>query len=288
LCYTPWFIALGTTVNDFKNPNLITIGSNKKEDGDLLESMYKKMIKNHPEIYRLSIVEAEIAKLGANTFSAVKLSLANLLSNICEEFDGANVDRVNAAITGDKRFSPLFFKGGMSFGGPCLPRDLKAFSRLCKSVGLESSLSEAAEDINQDQIFRLFESIKSFSDFERKKIVIMGLSYKPGASYVFESPSMWLIDLLLEEDYEVIVYDPPTYEFAREILKNKVQYAENISECFKDDCYCVIAVKDNKFTHLQGIKPGSAIFDCWRIIDQKDVPNNVDVISIGQGHYTYT
>ncbi|HLC34099.1 MAG TPA: nucleotide sugar dehydrogenase, partial [Anaerolineales bacterium] len=98
LCYSPEFIALGSVIHDFLNPDLILVGESDAHTGELLEAFYKKVCQNEPVIARMNFVNAELSKLSVNTFVTTKITFANMLAHLCEQIPGAEVDVVTRAI----------------------------------------------------------------------------------------------------------------------------------------------------------------------------------------------
>src|SRR5262249_37283764 len=85
LCYGPEFIALGSVIHDFMNPDFVLIGESDPRSGAILESLYKEVCENTPSVARMSFVNAEVTKLAVNTYVTAKISYANMLARICEQ-----------------------------------------------------------------------------------------------------------------------------------------------------------------------------------------------------------
>ena len=118
LCYSPEFIALGSVIRDFLNPDMLLIGESDARAGDFLKSLYADVCENKPAVARMSFVNAEITKLAVNTYVTTKISYANMLARICERLPGANVDVVTTALGNDTRIGAKYLKGALSYGGP--------------------------------------------------------------------------------------------------------------------------------------------------------------------------
>jgi len=109
VCYNPEFIALGSVITDFLNPDIVLIGESDKSAGDKLEDVYSIVCENKPYVARMSIISSEIAKISLNSYITMKISFANTLANICEALPGANIDDITRALGADKRVSPYYF-----------------------------------------------------------------------------------------------------------------------------------------------------------------------------------
>ena len=103
MCYNPEFIALGSVIRDFFNPDMVLIGEGNKTDGELLEEIYRFTCKNQPHIARMSIPSAEITKISLNAFVTMKISFVNTLTELCDGIPGADIDHITDALGADKR-----------------------------------------------------------------------------------------------------------------------------------------------------------------------------------------
>ncbi len=152
LCYSPEFIALGSVIRDFLNPDFLLIGESDSRSGDLLESLYQQVCQNSPAVARMNFVNAEMAKLAVNTYITTKISFANMLARICEQIPEANVDVVTKAIGLDSRIGGKYLKGAISYGGPCFPRDNLALTHLAHEIGAPADIAEATHRFNLSQV----------------------------------------------------------------------------------------------------------------------------------------
>jgi len=103
LCYNPDFIALGSVVRDFLNPDMILIGESDKNAGNILENVHKSLINSTPKIHRMNFYNAELTKIALNSYCTLKITFANTLAEICENMPGGNVDQVTDALGDDSR-----------------------------------------------------------------------------------------------------------------------------------------------------------------------------------------
>jgi UDPglucose 6-dehydrogenase len=219
----------------------------------------------------------------------MKISFANTLANICEAIPGADVDAIMKALGSDKRISPYFLKGGLSYGGPCFPRDNKAFVAFAQKYGVSTPLAVATDEVNQFQIHHLVgRALALMPPHEvQKKIAILGLSYKPKTPVIEESPGIKIAEELLarEKGIEVIVYDPLAMDNARVYLKEKVSYAASVKECFSRASACIIATQDEEFKSIDEgyiAHNPTTIIDCWRLLDPSSFSRKVTYIALGR------
>lgn len=206
LCYNPEFIALGSVVRDMQYPDFILIGESSSKWGNWLEAIYKKSCKNTPEFRRMNFVNAEITKISVNTFTTTKISYANMLSELCDNLDGADADVVAHAVGADSRVGIKYLKAGVGYGGPCFPRDNKAFIALADSLGTNAAIARATDVINDHQLKRyeraVIENVESGSS-----VGVVGLAYKNNTQVTEASQGWLLAERLSGLGYQTVVYD---------------------------------------------------------------------------------
>src|ERR1043166_2549774 len=131
-CYSPEFIALGTVIRDFLNPDFLLIGESDERAGAHLEECYRDIIPNGAPAARMSLENAELAKISVNAFVTIKITFANMLADICSRVPGGNVDVVSNAIGLDSRIGRKYLTGALGCGGPGFPRDNVALAFLAR------------------------------------------------------------------------------------------------------------------------------------------------------------
>ncbi len=284
VCYVPDFVALGSVIRNFLNPDIVIIGQSDKFAGDQTASIHEKFCENNPVITKMSLVSAEIAKVTLNAYITTKISFVNVLANICEKIPEADVDLITKAIGADKRISPYYFKGGLSFGGTCFPRDTKSFIRFSEESGVSAGLIKEVEKINKFQDEHLVRLVMKNLPPKSNTVSILGLSFKPETPIIVESPAIKLVRTLLRRGIKVVVYDPLAMDDTRNIFGDKIQYTKSIKDClFKSSCW-VIATPDKKFKKIDKsfvIKNPTVIIDCWRILNSQNFSKKVKYIKWG-------
>ena len=284
--YNPEFIALGTVIRDFLSPDFLLIGESDKFVGNKLEKIYSRVCKNRPYIARMSIIGAEITKISLNSYITMKISFANTLANLCEKIPEADVDAITKALGMDKRISPYYIRGGPSYGGPCFPRDNRAFINFAKKCGLRAKLAKATDEVNKLQTKRLANLVlKNLSEMNKKNVSILGLAYKPATPVLEESVAVKLINQLLKRDIKVNVYDPLAMDNARLFFKKRVSYASSVKDCISRTSLCVITSPLDEFRNIDGsfiAHNPAVIIDCWRILDRVRFRKGIKYISLGK------
>jgi UDPglucose 6-dehydrogenase len=219
----------------------------------------------------------------------MKISFANTLANLCEAIPGSNVDDITKALGADRRISPYYLKGGLSFGGPCFPRDNRAFSAFARKYGMEAELAKATDDVNRFQIDHLVKKLMVYmAEGPNHVVAVLGLSYKPNTPVIEESPGVKIIEELLKrKDVEIIVYDPLAMENARAHFGDNVLYASSVKDCLSKSSLCLITTQAAEFKeiHERDIRHHpTTIIDCWRSLDPSRLGKHVRVVSIGTAH----
>jgi UDPglucose 6-dehydrogenase len=287
LCYNPEFIALGTVIRDFYNPDFLLIGESDARSGEMLAGIYKTVCKNSPAIARMNLMNAEITKLAVNTYITTKISYANMLARLCEKLPDADVNVVTDALGLDSRIGAKYLKGAVSYGGPCFPRDNRALAALASRVGASSGLAEATDIFNRAQIKLLAETVKSHHS-TGDAIGILGLTYKPNTDVVEESFGLLLAQELSSAKLDVIVFDPST-DAARALSNfENVRVAASARVCIAASGVVVLATPWQEFREIpanQWARDDSprAIIDCWRALSHLDGAEGVRYFKLGFG-----
>jgi UDPglucose 6-dehydrogenase len=271
LVYNPEFIAIGSVIRDFLNPDMVLIGASDDRSAGIVRGLYESTCLSEPHIACMSLVNAEIAKLSLNCYVTMKISFANELAAICEQVTGADVDVITGAIGSDSRVGRKYLTGGIGFGGPCFPRDNIAFQAFARDAGVETRLSPGVVAVNHAVVDRLYSAITD-RVVAGGRVAILGLSYKAGTHIVEESQSILLARRLSAAGYRVVVGDPKALDAAREVLGGQVTYA--------DDAYTAAAGADAvalmtdwpEYRRLDWARvessahDGAVVLDSWRIL----------------------
>ena len=278
VAYNPEFIALGSVIHDFLNPDFILIGEMSKRDGDILEQVYLEVCDNRPRFARMSPLNAEIAKISLNCYVTTKITFANSVAAICEKIEGADAHVVMSALGLDSRIGSKYIRPGLGYGGPCFPRDNVAFASLARILETRAKLAEMVDEVNRDQVTRVISNIHSIiararKDKTKARIALLGLSYKPHTAVIEDSQALEIAQVLVSEGYRVAVYDPQAQENAKGVLGERVSYAGGTNECASGADVVVIAVPWPEFARLnmKKLKKEAVVLDCWRMVNGKQV-----------------
>lgn len=275
MVYNPEFVAIGSVIKDFKNPDMLLFGGNYYDIGEVA-NIYLKAVENEPKIAAMSFEEAEITKLSLNTFLTMKISYANMLGDVCDSFN-ADVDMVSSALGMDSRISPKLLKAGMSFGGTCFPRDVRALQSLVESVGYDYNLSEMIGECNSlKEKYIAMEAIKGYP----KAVNIIGAAYKDTTSVVEESPSIKIADYIENAGISVKLFDKRVKSFLRyEISDNFEEAIENGVTIILAYPNISIATEIYNMTLLADYN--IKIIDPWRLLVGDYNTDKIKVVSLG-------
>jgi UDPglucose 6-dehydrogenase len=288
LCYNPEFIALGSVIRDFLNPDFILIGESDTNSGTLLENIYKKVCDNSPEVARMSPINAEITKLSVNTYVTTKISFANMLARVCERLGGANVDIVTQALGFDSRIGRKYLKGAVSYGGPCFPRDNLAFAALARRVGAPADIARVTDRFNRGQIKWLADLVQASFSEEQSATGILGLTYKPNTDVVEESVGILLARELAVRGIGVMAYDPAGQRNSARTLDHQVHFANTALECIEQADVVVLATPWPEFCSIpreQWVRhsPPRTVIDCWRALQHLNNCEGIRYVCLGMG-----
>jgi UDPglucose 6-dehydrogenase len=157
-----------------------------------------------------------------------------------------------------------------------------AFTRL---YGYEAKLAKVTDEVNQLQIKNLVDIVSTCTKGNRQTISILGLAYKPNTPVIEESPSIRLIEELIDRELEVIVYDPLSMANTRAHFGDNIFYASSVEDCFKNSSMCIIAIQAEEFKKIDEsyiVNEPTIIIDCWRMLDPSRLGSKVRYIGLGR------
>jgi len=201
----PEFLREGSAVRDFLEPDRIVIGVESERARRIMEELYKDF--KCPIIFT-DPTTSELIKHASNSFLAMKISYINMVADLCEKV-GADVRLVAEGMGYDKRIGREFLRAGIGWGGSCFPKDIKAFIKMAKDHGVDFSLLEEVDKINQRRAVQFVEKVRSVLwSLKDKTLAVWGLSFKPNTDDIREAPSLRLVPMLLKEGARLKLYDP--------------------------------------------------------------------------------
>ena len=270
LCYSPEFIALGTVIRDYLNPDFYLVGEFDERSGAALESVNARVALNNAPSKRMSIENAELAKISVNSYVTLKISYANMLADLCERIPGGDVDVVSDAIGMDKRIGRRYLTGGFGYGGPCFPRDNVALNFIGKFLGASTQLLEVNDDFNRTISPRFVDKLKPYLR-DGATVAVLGLAYKPLSHVIEESSGIALCRALADSGMRVVGYDPLAVEEAHVALRDHALVTDSIAACLQDAECVLVTTPDDVYKALKpadflGAKKSVTVVDFWRCL----------------------
>ncbi len=219
LCFNPEFLREGSSVKDFYAPPFTVIGARDRATAARAQELYKDL--NAP-VYLTSIETAEIVKYASNAYHALKIAFANEIGAYCKTL-GIDSHEVMDIFSTDTKLniSTAYLKPGFAFGGSCLPKDLRAILYEAKIHDMQLPVLQAILPSNELHLQRAVDLITSQ---RKKRVGLLGLSFKAGTDDLRESPLVKLTEILLGKGFELKIYDRDV-SLARLIGANK-EYIE--------------------------------------------------------------
>jgi UDPglucose 6-dehydrogenase len=287
VCYSPEFIALGSVIRDFLNPEFILIGEYDEQSGERLAAVYRAVVNNDPPVARMNLVNSELTKISVNAYVTMRISFANMVAALSEKLPGGDVDTVTAALALDTRIGSRYLKGAVAYGGPCFPRDNQALAYLARQLGHSGLLAEAVDDYNASTNRRLAERVLEILP-EGSTVAVLGLSYKANSSVIEEAPGFLLARSLANSGVKVTVHDPMAIEAVRGILGDSVTYAAAVDDAIAGSAVVVIANPDRAYEQLDlaAIPSSTVVIDAWRLLRKQPAASRANYVGLGLGDDT--
>ena len=250
-CYSPEFIALGSVLNDLKNPDFLLVGEESSNSSDKHVEAMMTIIKNkNIPVKRMSLESAEMAKIAINSYITSKISFANAIGIASDNITNCSSKDVLSAIGSDSRIGNKYLSKGLGFGGPCFPRDNRAIQQVInRNEGLDYHLPISNEKFNKklpDYYARKVSQYCLSKDIDN--VLVVGLTYKDG-SYLLEESQSYLISLKLSKLYKVFYIDPDVLTDQKDIkieqftLGSKVIGSILLLNCSRDEYKIKMAKK---------------------------------------------
>lgn len=271
VCNNPEFLREGTAVYDFYNPPKTVIGETDPTSGSRVASLYAML---DVPLFRTQIEVGEMVKYVDNIWHALKVSFANEIGGVCRalKIDSHAVMDIFCRDT-KLNLSPYYMKPGFAFGGSCLPKDVRAMTYKGRTLDLDLPILNAILDSNEMQVET---GLRMITELGKKKIGILGFSFKAGTDDLRESPLVTVIERLLGKGYDLHVYDrnvsmAKLVGANRDYLLNHIPHisklmVESIDEVLDHAEVIVIGNKAEEFNGVvERVKGGQVVVDLVRI-----------------------
>ncbi|ECL6334912.1 TPA: UDP-glucose/GDP-mannose dehydrogenase family protein [Campylobacter jejuni] len=275
----PEFLREGFAVYDFFNPDRIIVGTNSQRAKAVIEKLYEPF-KGKSELLFVSRRSSETIKYASNAFLAIKIHYINEMANFCEKV-GADILEVAKGMGLDTRIGNRFLNPGPGYGGSCFPKDTSAMAFMGKQNDIDLTLINAAIKGNEERKNQMSERIlNSIKDIKNPKIAVLGLAFKDGTDDCRESPAVDIIFKLLEQKVQICAYDPKAMDLAKQILGDKIDYANSMYEAIKDADVIAILTEWKEFSSLD-LKKAYDLLKHKKIIDLRNLIDKNEAIKLG-------
>ncbi|HEH4412375.1 TPA: UDP-glucose/GDP-mannose dehydrogenase family protein [Campylobacter jejuni] len=275
----PEFLREGFAVYDFFNPDRIIVGTNSQRAKAVIEKLYEPF-KGKSELLFVSRRSSETIKYASNAFLAIKIHYINEMANFCEKA-GADILEVAKGMGLDTRIGKRFLNPGPGYGGSCFPKDTLAMAFMGKQNDIDLTLINAAIKGNEERKNHMCERIlNSIKDIKNPKIAVLGLAFKDGTDDCRESPAVDIVFKLLEQKVKICAYDPKAMDLAKQILGDKIDYANSMYEAIKDADAIAILTEWKEFSSLD-LKKAYDLLNHKKIIDLRNLIDKNEAIKLG-------
>ncbi|WP_231737986.1 nucleotide sugar dehydrogenase [Terracidiphilus gabretensis] len=275
VCNNPEFLREGSAVKDFRSPPKTVIGQLNEAGGELLASLYSGL---DAPLIRTDLETAEMVKYVDNSWHALKIGFANEIGNLSKVL-AIDAHEVMKIFCQDQKLniSPAYLTPGFAFGGSCLPKDLRALNYKAKVSDLELPIISSILPSNEMQVNRGLQIILGKG---KKRIGVLGFSFKAGTDDLRESPMIEIIERLLGKGYELRIYDKNVSVASlvganRDFILNKIPHISRLMVDKIEDVldFAETIVVGNRAQEFVGVtervRPGQTVVDFVRIAEQR-------------------
>ena len=244
----PEFLREGVAVDDFMKPDRVVVGTTNEKAKQVMTELYAPFVRSGNPVIFMDERSAELTKYAANSFLAVKISFMNEIARLCERV-GADVDMVRKGIGSDERIGKRFLFPGIGYGGSCFPKDVQALVKSSSEVDYNFEILEAVMKVNEDQKLFLLPKILNYfgGDLKGRRFALWGLAFKPNTDDIREAPALYMIEALTAAGASVSAFDPEAMPNVRQIVGDKIEFAEGQYDALKDADALIIATEWSEF-----------------------------------------
>ena len=290
----PEFLREGTALIDTLLFDRVVVGGNDAAAVDTVLGLYRMLESKRADILKVAQLEgddktgeyiatglasAELIKVTANAFLALKISFANSIAKLADK-SGADIIEVMDAVGADKRIGRAFFNAGRGYGGGCFPKDVSGLIASGLDYGVDLEIVQATQQVNGGMPGYVAEKLQDAlgGTLAGKQVAVLGLAFKAGTSDARKSPGAKLANLLSQQGATVTAYDPKANEEACHELVSEVHLTEKLNDCLEQADAVVIATDWPEFTQLSptemsAISSARIILDAVNALDKSAYVN---------------
>ncbi len=282
----PEFLREGEAIRDFRFPDRIVIGSDKKKHFKTLKKLYQPLINKGAIFFTTSRRGAELIKYASNAFLATKITFINELANLCEKAN-INVEDISLGMGSDSRIGSRFLRAGPAYGGSCFPKDTKGLVSTGDKFNTNLSIVKSVIKSNNNRKIIHTEKIRQIlGKLKGKKIAFLGVTFKPNTDDMRDSVSLKMIPYLCKNGSIVTYYDP-TGAKINFIKEKNCFFKKSIKDTCKNVDLIVLHTEWDEFKSLEFNKivkkKKFSIFDLRNLYDQNQMRNKkIKYYSVGR------
>jgi GDP-mannose 6-dehydrogenase len=275
VCINPEFLREGTSLKDFYAPPFTLVGADEEDTAGLMSRLYSKI---DAPLYVTPVKAAEMVKYACNCFHALKVSFANEIGNVCKGL-GIDSHEVMRVFCEDRKLnlSPYYLKPGFAFGGSCLPKDLRAINYKAKELDVEVPLLSSILPSNRRQVERAVEMVLKTG---RRRVGVLGFSFKAGTDDLRESPMVTLIEALIGKGIQLAVYDRDVslarlFGANKEYIEREIPHISqlmraSVEEVLEASDVLIVGNKSEEFREIEGrLRNDQIVIDLVRLFDNR-------------------
>ena len=293
VAWNPEFLSEGTAVRDSLEPDRIVVGVDDNESEQILRQLYKPLTDAGVPLIVMDTRSAELVKVAANSFLALKISFINGVASVAEQV-GASSQDISLALGLDSRIGPGFLRNGVGFGGGCLPKDIAGFHSQAVSVGSNdfAGLLSSAIEVNKARRSTVVDLAKEIlGTLNQKKIAVLGAAFKPNTDDTRDSPGLTIAEALSAQGASVVVHDPVVRSLPPTADSEELKLTQEVKEAISEVDLMIVATDWPEYSDLdpefiggkvkaQNIIDGRSILqpDKWREAGWR-------VVTLGEGNF---
>ena len=291
----PEFLREGTAISDTIWFDRIVAGSDDTVSAQTILDIYNVIEQSRDTISEIAEIDrpdsipdaqyiltsrnsAELIKVTANAFLALKISFSNSIAKLADKAN-ANVVQVMDAVGADRRIGRSFLNAGRGYGGGCFPKDVSGLIRSAEDYGVAMEIMQAAGEVNASMPHYIINKAKAAFHlgpgngvFMGKEVTVLGLAFKSGTSDVRRSPALAIANTLAEQGAVVRAYDPEAMEEAREHLDPAIVLTSSLDEAIEGSECIFVATDWPVFASLHWQKlSAKLVVDCMNYLDAKAI-----------------
>jgi UDPglucose 6-dehydrogenase len=265
----PEFLKEGAAVDDCMKPERVVVGVESSRVEEILRDLYEPFIRTGAPFLTMDLRSSEMTKYAANSMLATRISFMNQVANVCERA-GADVMKVMRGMGADSRIGPKFLFPGIGYGGSCFPKDVKALIRTSEEAGYDFSILREVIEVNRVQRMLFLDKIKAHyrGELKGKRFGVWGLAFKPNTDDVREAPALEIVNGLVAQGAQCLLYDPKAMENAATIFDatGLIQYGTSQYDVLEDADALILltewlSFREPDFERMKSLMKTPLIFD---------------------------